>query len=518
MIEGATILEASTAWILLGLFSVLWVALGYWWGRKAKSLSGFMLAGRNVGLALGAATAVATWVTSNTTMLAPQFALQMGIWGMLAYSTASIGLFLFAPMAQRIRQLMPEGFTSAQFVRLRYGRWAWAVFMGISLFYALTWMISMGIAGGLLIEALSGVPYLMGTTVILAVCTAYTVVGGLRAVIGTDFIQSLIILVGVVVVAIATLNAVSLDEVYQQVANNRPALLDVMLHVAVMAVFKNLLFGLGEVFHSNVWWSRAFAMRDGVGKKAYMLGGLIWLPIPIAAGFIALAAPALGINVPQVNMVGPLVAGELLGQAGAILVFVVVFSSIASSIDSLLAATSDLITTDIVAGLLWKGASEEQLRRVSVWVILGLGLFTWGICGLEDPNLATILFRAGPFVGSAIWPIAAGLYWKQASPGGAVAAMVLGSASGLWAYYELGWYTAALIGTGVSMLIVVSARILKPATFAWEALQQPAHTSTDKVSSDKVQADTLLSDTMLSPGVSKSADSENVPEKLSHES
>jgi urea-proton symporter len=80
-----------------------------------------MLAGRNVGLALGTATAVATWVTSNTTMLAPQFALQMGIWGMLAYSTASIGLFLFAPMARRIRELMPEGYTSAEFVRLRYG-------------------------------------------------------------------------------------------------------------------------------------------------------------------------------------------------------------------------------------------------------------------------------------------------------------------------------------------------------------------------------------------------------------
>jgi Na+/proline symporter len=119
VIEGATILPESTAWILLAVFSVLWVALGYYWGRKADSLSGFMLAGRNVGLALGAATAVATWVTSNTTMLAPQFALQMGIWGMLAYSTASIGLFLFAPMAQRIKALMPRGYTSAEFVRLR---------------------------------------------------------------------------------------------------------------------------------------------------------------------------------------------------------------------------------------------------------------------------------------------------------------------------------------------------------------------------------------------------------------
>lgn len=480
MTEGATILPAALAWGLLTVFSVLWVALGYYWGKRAQSLSGFMLAGRNVGLALGSATAVATWVTSNTTMLAPQFALQLGVWGMLAYSTASIGLFLFAPMAQRIRQLMPEGYTSAQFIRLRYGRTAWAVFLAISLFYALTWLISMGIAGGLLIEALSGVPYLWGTTVVLTACTLYTVFGGLRAVIGTDFIQSLVILIGVVVIAVATLSEVSLSEVYASVAEERPALLDVMMPVALMAVFNNLLFGLGEIFHSNVWWSRAFAMRDGVGKKAYMLGGMIWFPIPVAAGFIALAAPALGINVPQVNMVGPLVAGELLGQVGAIIVFVVVFSSIASSIDSLLAATSDLITTDVVGGLLFKDASDKQLRKASVWIIVGLGVFTWIICRLENPDLATILFRAGPFVGAAIWPIVAGLYWKNASPLGAIGGMIAGSAVGLWAYYQLGWYTAALIGTGVSMAVVVAARWLRPVEFNWRTLaaSAPAASST----------------------------------------
>lgn len=470
MIQGATILPESTAWILLALFSALWIALGYYWGRKVESLSGYMLAGRNVGLAMGAATAVATWVTSNTTMLAPQFALQMGVWGMLAYSTASIGLFLFAPMAERIKQLMPEGYTSAQFVRLRYGKAAWGVFLGISLFYALTWMISMGIAGGLLLEALSGVPYRWGTTVIIAVCTLYTVVGGLKAVIGTDFIQSLIILIGVVAIAVATLSVVSLSDVYEHVSTRQPALLDVFMPVAMMAVFNNLLFGLGEIFHSNVWWSRAFAMREGVGRKAYLMGGLLWLPIPVAAGFIALAAPTLGVNVPQVNMVGPLVAGELLGQVGAVLVFVVVFSSIASSLDSLLASTGDLITHDILGHLLWKSASEDQLRKASAWIIVGLGVLTWLICGLEDPNLATILFRAGPFVGSAIWPIVAGLYWKRTNRTGAVAAMVLGSATGLVSYYQLGWYTAALVGTAVSMVVVLLSSWLRPGDFAWAAL------------------------------------------------
>ena len=113
------ILNPVTGWILLLILSIAWIALGIYWGKKAKDMDGYMLAGRNVGLAFGTATAMATWVTSNTTMLAPQFALQLGIWGMVAYSTAAFGLFLFAPLAKRIKRLMPKGFTSGDFIRLR---------------------------------------------------------------------------------------------------------------------------------------------------------------------------------------------------------------------------------------------------------------------------------------------------------------------------------------------------------------------------------------------------------------
>ena len=54
------ILQADTGWLILAIFSVIWIFLGWYLGRKAKGLEGFMLAGRRVGLALGTATAMAT--------------------------------------------------------------------------------------------------------------------------------------------------------------------------------------------------------------------------------------------------------------------------------------------------------------------------------------------------------------------------------------------------------------------------------------------------------------------------
>jgi len=197
MTEDTFSISRTTGWGVVILLGILWVALGIYWGRRAKNSEGFMLAGRNVGLSLGSATAMATWVTSNTTMLAPVFALTLGIWGMLAYSTASFGLLLFALFVPRIRTLLPAGVTAGDFFRLRYGRFGWSLFLIITMLYSLSWLVSMAIAGGDLLESLAGIPYLQGMSLILVVCILYTLFGGLYAVIGTDFIQSLIILVGI---------------------------------------------------------------------------------------------------------------------------------------------------------------------------------------------------------------------------------------------------------------------------------------------------------------------------------
>lgn len=474
METAETILSQSTGLTLILVLGMIWVILGWWWGKKSRNLEGFMLAGRNVGLALGTATALATWVTSNTTMLAPQFALELGIWGMLAYSTASFGLFLFAPLARRIGHLMPQGFTSGDFIRLRYGKTAWYCFLAISLFYSLTWLISMGMAGGIMLQTLSGIPYEQGMSLILLVCVLYTLFGGLYAVIGTDYIQSLIILAGVVLVGYSVLQVLDFGDIYTHVAVNRPVLLSMLMPASIMALFNSLLFGMGEIFHSNVWWSRAFAMRRGVGYKAYLISGLLWLPIPVAAGFIAFASGPLGINITSPDMVGPLVAAKILGPIGAVMVFAVIFCSLASSIDSLLAATSDLITEDLYRKLFHPDATEERLRKVSALVIILLGVTAWLVCLPRIGTLATVLFFAGPMVGSTIWPIVTGLFWKKTNATGVVCAMVLGSALGLVAYFQWGWYTASMIGTAVSMLVVVVSTWLFPGDFDWRRLDEYA--------------------------------------------
>lgn len=470
MLNTDTVMPASIAWGIIAAFSLLWIWLGWWLGRKNDTLDDYMLAGRKVGMGFAVATAMATWVTSNTTMTAPQLAYQLGIWGMVGYSLGAVGLLLFAPLARRIREMMPNGFTSGDFIRLRYGNTAWRVFLVISFFYSLGWLISLGMAGGLLINALAGIPYAYGMTVIVVICTLYTVFGGLKAVIGTDFVQTILILVGVVLLAVLVINEVGFDAIHAQLEAERPELLNLLLPASIMFLFNNLFFGVGEIFHSNVWWSRAFAFAPGVGFRAYALAGVFWLPIPIVAGFIALAAPALGINVPSPDMVAPLVAGKLFGLAGAILVFVVVFAALASSLDSVLAATSDLIVKDIYNGHIRKNASKEELRKAAVWIVLGLGALTWVLSVPKMATLGSLLHFTGAFVASTIWPIALGLLNRRGTGTMATAAMVLGTLSGLYAYFAIGFYVAALVSAAVSLLVTLTAFLGKE-HFNWSTLE-----------------------------------------------
>jgi Na+/proline symporter len=463
-------LSPTVALIILVIFGLLWIAFGYFLGRKNETLDDYMLAGRNVGLAFAAATAMATWVTSNTTMTAPQVTYELGVWGMVGYSLGAVGLLLFAPLAKRIKYLLPHGFTSGDFIRERYGVLAWRVFLVISLFYAFGWLISLGMAGGILVNALSGIPYHVGMTFILAVCVSYTLLGGLRAVIATDFVQTIIIITGVIIIAYLVISNVGFERMHTDLQTERPMLLDLLFPAAIMFLFNNLLFGVGEIFHSNVWWSRAFAFRADTGARAYFIAGLFWIPIPIVAGFVALAAPSLGIIVPSSDMVGPLVAGRILGTTGAIVVFIVVFSALASSLDSLLAATADLITQDIYRGHINPGASDEQCFRAGRYIILGLGLMTWILCAPRITTLASLLYFTGAFVASAIWPIVFGLYFRWATGLAATLAMLAGTGLGLLAYFQIGYYVAAVASAAVSLVVLVVVSRLDNSQFNFESL------------------------------------------------
>lgn len=478
-------LSLELTWTLIAGFAVLWIVLGLYWRSSGGSGSeDFLFAGRNVGLALVTATLMATWVTGNTVLAAPEQAYKLGLWGMIGYSFAAFGLLLFAPLSVRIRRLMPHGYTSGDFILHRYGRPAWVVFFAISAVYFTGWLITSGMGAGLLLESLSGLDYRIGMIVVIVITTIYTLLGGMKAVIGMDFIQAVLIMAGMVAVAILVYSHFGVRQIYDGLHTAKPEALNLLLPAGLLYAWNTGLFSMGEVCHSNIWWMRAYASKPDTNRRGFTLSGIIWTTVPLSTGAIALAALALPeqFNVPQVNMVFPVVASTMLGTVGAALVLVVVFAALASTISSLLTATATMLTQDIYRGFVAPHAGDAQLGRVARLLIGLLAGLTIALSWNYVTTMYGLLLFTGALVGSTVWPVICGLYWKKASGNVATLAMVLGSASGLICYFVISSFAAALVGFVVSAVVMVLGSLISPTSFDWRDLDRAGTTPSLEIS------------------------------------
>ena len=465
-------ISAGVAWTVLIVFGIIWIGLGVFWGRVAGSTSQYLFAGRNVGLALATTTLLATWVTGNTVMSAPEQAYLLGIWGIIGYSFAGFGLLAFSPLSVRIKELMPNGFTSGDFIRLRYGWSVWGVFMVISIFYFLGFLVTQGMAAGLVLQALTGFPYQVGLVAVVAITTVYTYFGGMRAVIGMDFIQAVLIITCLTVVAVWAYATFGVGEVYRGLQQNNPQALNLLLPAGLLYAWNTGLFAMGEIFHSNIWWQRAYASAPGVNFRSFILSGVMWLSVPVVTGSIALVALALPgrFDIPQVNMTFPIVAAELLGGVGGLLIFIVVFAALASTLSSLLTTSATLITEDFYRRFVNPQATDDRVRNTARALIGALALLTIILAWNYLTSVYGILLLTGALVGSTVWPIAAGLYWEKTNPSAAFWAMLVGSISGLTFYFAVSSFAAALLGFAVSAVIVVGWTLISPREFDWRTL------------------------------------------------
>jgi urea-proton symporter len=122
-------------------------------------------------------------------------------------------------------------------------------------------------------------------------------------------------------------------------------------------------------------------------------------------------------------------------------------------------------------------ASDERIRKMATYIIVGLGVVTWMICYGRLANLVVVLFLSGPLVSSAIWPVLGGLYWNKPNRLGATLAMLCGSTVGLICYWEIGWFAASLVSTVVSMCIMLASNFFSSGnnTYDWSRLADQKH-------------------------------------------
>lgn len=203
---------------MLILFVILYLcgtlALGFWAGRRVHNVADFALAGRNLPLFLATSATFATWFGTETVMGASSEFAQHGLLGVIedpfgaALCLVLVGVFVAKPLYKL--QLI----TFSDYFRIRFGKSAevmGAVFMVPSYF---GWVAAQFLAIGILLNQLiPALPMMAGLWIGAALVIGYTYVGGMWAISITDFVQTVVIIGGLLLVAIFMARQVSPGEV-----------------------------------------------------------------------------------------------------------------------------------------------------------------------------------------------------------------------------------------------------------------------------------------------------------------
>ena len=434
-------------WLVIAVYFVLvfGVAIGAAMRdrRTRETSAGYFLAGRNIG-----------WFVVGASLFASNIGSEhlIGLAGTGAASGVAVGQFevlaslillllgwLFVPF-----YLKSGVYTMPEFLERRYSpgaRWYLAIVSIIG--YVLTKISVTIAAGGIVFEALMGVDFWTGALIVVVITGAYTVFGGLRAVLYTDMLQMFVLVGGAITVTVAGLAALGgWDELVREAG---PGFLTVW-KPATDPSFPWTGIILGAPILGVWYWctdqfivQRVLSARDETqARRGTIFGGYLKL-LPIflfvIPGVIAYALAQQGrLELGRPDEALPTLVGVLLPVGLRGLVVAGMLAALMSSLSSVFNSCSTLITWDVYRKFRPE-ASERRLvwvGQVSTVVLVIFGLAWIPLMELISGQLYEYLQSVQAYIAP---PIAAvfliGITWEGANARGAMAALLGGFVLGM---------------------------------------------------------------------------------------
>jgi len=420
--------------IILAIFGVAMISLVYFLTkRKMHSNERFLVANRQVSWWRGAFSIAVSWIWAPAIFIASLQAYTQGIAGAFWFIVPNIlCFFVFAPLAIRLRRLMPEGYTLPEFILKRYGgdKKTHSAFLVVFFGYQLGAIIINALAGGTLLHILTGMDFSTAVLALSGVALIYSLISGLEASILTDVIQMMMVLVfGFILVPWVIVNAGGFSAVTGGFGGITGEFGNVFNPWIAYSFGIAMTFGLlSGPIGDQMFFQRGFAVKKEKIVKTFVAGGLLFGLVPITLsllGFIA-ANPAFSsvIQVADPQMVAPLTIAYFLPKAALVLFVFMAFAGLSSTLDSAYCAISSLGTIDIYKRYFNPQANDKQLLNTSRKIMLLMAVIGTGIALLQ-PKLLWVFLIYGALASAGLFPTMFSLFWKRLSAKGAFWALSL---------------------------------------------------------------------------------------------
>jgi len=461
--------------IFIGYFLLIFL-IGWYSMKWTKSEEDYWIAGSKLGWGIGGATMAATHTSAGTFIGTIGVIYSVGwSFGWVLITIPLAYWFMVAVLAPRFTAI--KELTLPAFLQRRYqSKTARGVGGVIILIATVVYIQAQIVAGGLVANVVFGISPLTGMVIFTIILLIYTLVGGMLAVVYTDFLQMIIMIVGTVIsVPLALMHFDSLSALIEKVEIIKPLAFEWGAFPTVLLITLSLAFFLGSVATPEKV-IRLYAMKDmKTIRRGILLAVVVVTGINLLVFILALAAMVLFPNLPTGDLAMPIIAKTVLPTFVGTIMLAAITSAMMSTVDSLLLVAGSALSEDIYQNMIDKKASQK--RRLSV---ARIGILTVGIIPLifiisgfgegELVQFIVILFTAIMAAGF-FTPVVGGILWKRATKQGAIASMVGGViTTALWKAFGDPLIYPVLPGFIVSVLcyVIFSLATQPPPETVWK--------------------------------------------------
>ena len=338
------------------------LALGVWAGTRIKNTTDFAIAGRRLPLIMIVTTTFATWFGAETVMGIPAKFVQGGLNAIVEDPFGAgtclilVGLFFAAKLYKQ------NLLTIGDFYRQRFGKGV-EVFCSVAIILSyLGWVAAQITALGLVFSVLTNgamsetAGMIVGTLAVLI----YVVVGGFLAVAWTDFIQMIVLVIGLSIIAIFASNlAGGADKVFAMATSADlwnflppPTFTDIAFFIAA-----GLTMMLGSIPQQDVFQRVMSARNAPTARNGTVIGGVSYILfafVPmfiVASAVVVMGASALELAKNDYQRVLPTFVMTQMPLVMQILFFGALLSAIKSTSSATLLAPSTSFVENILKNL-----------------------------------------------------------------------------------------------------------------------------------------------------------------------
>jgi SSS family transporter len=436
--------------LLLGfiaLYLLGTLAIGWWASRRVKTTADFVMAGKGLPMMLVACALFATWFGSETVLGAGSEFAEHGLLGVIEDPFGAALCLLLAGLLIARPLYNLKILTFNDFYRIRFGKTAEITSALVMVPSYFSWIAAQIVALAIVLEAVGGLDRTWGVLICTSLVLMYTYVGGMWSVAITDFVQTIAIIIGLLVLTVSMVMQVGgwSNMVASAPPNFFQFFPDPEPVKIIHWVAAWMTIGLGSVPQQDVFQRVMAAKNVRSSVWACYTSSFMYLTVAMLPLIICYCARMLYPELLEgdTQMIIPAMVLQHSGLAMQIFFFGALISAILSTCSGAMLAPATVIGENL-AKPMFKNISDAQLLKIMRISLVGVALVT-GMMALSRNNIFELVGESSAFsLVSLFVPLIAGLYWKKATGVGAIASML----AGLLVWLFANWTFPGLVESG----------------------------------------------------------------------